>query len=536
MLQDQLLLVISLLLGIASLSVLSSKLKISYPILLVIGGLLISLLPGVPSITFKPDLVFLIFLPPLLYAAAWNTSWTDFFKWRRAIILLSLGLVIFTAAAIAFVSSAFIPGFTLAMGFLLGGIISPPDAVAANSVLTSLRIPKNIITILEGESLINDASGLIILRVSLAAILTGQFQFWTATKSFFIIVLMGILTGLIISGIFYFMHRLLSRTPKTSAAITLISPYIMYITAEHFHFSGVLAVVAGGLFLSGQSQKIFTYDTRLQINGLWEILTFLLNGFVFILIGLQLPAIVDDLGSYSVEEAILYGSIIGILTIIVRIIWVFSWAYLPGILPGSFTKKTSHPNWRSVFLVAWSGMRGVVSLAAALAIPLTLTNGVTFPQRNLILFITFVVIIITLVLQGLSLKPIIRLLKFQTHDEESEKMQSIALRIHLAETALAHLNTNYQEEIQNHEAYKRVKDRYERILDLAKRKLENNEISNESVHFLPLYRQMLIELVNIRRKELNNLHYQEKFSIKLIRERQWELDIEEARLKSYLSG
>ena len=532
MLQDQLLLVICLLFGIALLTLLSNRLKISYPILLVIGGLLISLIPGVPPVTLKPDLMFLIFLPPLLYAAAWNTSWIEFWKWKRPIVLLAFSLVIISSAVVAFVSHTIIPGFTLALGFLLGGIISPTDAVAANSILNELKVPKRVVTILEGESLINDASGLIVFRFALASIFTGQFHFWDAGKSFFLVVVMGILIGLVIGIIIYGIHRILPTTASTDAVITLISPYIMYITAEHFHFSGILAVVTGGLFLSYRSQEIFTYETRLQVIGLWEVLVFLLNGVVFILIGLQLPVIINGLGGYSIGEAVFYAVIISLVTIILRISWVFPAAYIPRLLFKSIRTSESYPKWQSVFLVGWSGMRGVVSLAAALAIPLALANGESFPHRNLILFITFIVILITLVLQGLSLKPLIKFLDIQVNEEESEKLQATTLRIRLAESALSYLDTNYPEETQHNETYKRVRDRYERMIDIAKRKLESDEARDESSSFLPHYRQMLIELVHIRRHELNYLRHKGEFSLELIREREWELDIEEARLKN----
>ena len=247
MLHEHLLLIISLLFGIAFLTMVSNKLKISYPILLVISGLLISMIPGVPVITLDPDLVFLIFLPPLLYAAAWNTSWKEFWKAKRPISLLAFGLVIFTSAAVALVSNAIIPGFSLAFGFLLGGIISPPDAVAATSVLQGLKVPKRVTTILEGESLVNDASSLIVFRFALAAIITGQFELWTATQTFALVAFMGIVVGVGIATIVYFIHRFFPTTASIDAAITLITPYIMYLTAEHFHFSGVLAVVSGGL-------------------------------------------------------------------------------------------------------------------------------------------------------------------------------------------------------------------------------------------------------------------------------------------------
>lgn len=529
MIQDNLLVILSLLFVITMLTMLSDKLRISYPIFLVIGGLLISLIPGIPNISIGPDIVFLIFLPPLLYAAAWNTSWKDFWRMKRPISLLSFGLVIFTSVIVAFVSNAIIPDFPIAYGFLLGGIISPPDAVAATSVLQGLKIPKRIVTILEGESLVNDASSLIVFRFALAAIVTGQFNFWDASKSFVLVASLGILIGLAIAHVIYLIHRFLPTTPSIDAAITLISPYIMYIAAEHFHYSGVLSVVVGGLFLSYRSQEIFTYESRLPIYGIWETLIFLLNGFVFILIGLQLPSIIKELEGYSIGEAILYAVIISVLTIIIRIIWVFPGAYLPRYLSKSIRKTETRPSWQQVLLVAWSGMRGVVSLASALAIPLTL-NGEAFPNRNLILFITFIVILITLVVQGLSLKPLIRILNVQVNEKESQKLQAQALRIHLAESVLAHLDTNYIDDI-NHEAYRRVRDRYARMIEVARKKLEKEEDAEEGAAFLPRYRQMLVELVEVRRRELNRVRHSGDYDEELIREREWELDLEEARLR-----
>jgi CPA1 family monovalent cation:H+ antiporter len=531
MIQENLLLVLGLLFTISMLTMISGKLKISYPIFLVVAGLMISLIPGIPAISLKPDLVFLIFLPPLLYAAAWNTSWSDFWKSKRAITLLAFGLVIFTSAAVAFTAQLIIPGFPLAFGFLLGGIISPPDAVAATSVLQGLKVPKRIVTILEGESLVNDASSLIVFRFALAAILTGQFDLGKATQSFFLVVIMGIVIGLAIAHIVYAIHRFFPTTTDIDSALTLISPYIMYITAEHFHFSGVLAVVSGGLFLSYRSQEIFSYETRISVTGLWTTLIFLLNGFVFILIGLQLPTILNELGNYSIAEAIGYAVLISLLTIAVRIIWVFPGAYLPRILFKTIREKEQRPGWQIVFLVAWSGMRGVVSLASALAIPLTLTNGEAFPYRNLILFITFVVILVTLVLQGLSLKPLIRWLKVEVN-EDGDKAQSLSLRIQLAETVLTYLDVNYSEQVEQHDTYKRVKERYERMIALSKRKLENREAEGEEDNFLPEYRQMLIELVQVRRLALKKFRYAKQFSDELIREREWELDLEEARLRN----
>ena len=510
---------------------LSSKLKIAYPIFLVIGGLLISLIPGIPHIALQPDLVFLIFMPPLLYAAAWNTSWNDFWKFKRPISLLGFGLVIFTSAAVAWIAKILIPDFSLACGFLLGGIISPPDAVAATSVLGGLNVPKRVTTVLEGESLVNDAASLIVFRFALAAVVTGQFNIWNATQTFFVVAIAGILIGLAIANIVYVIHRYFPTTPAIDAAFTLITPYIMYITAEHFHVSGVLAVVTGGLFLTYRSQDIFSYEARIQVMSLWDTLVFLLNGVVFIMIGLQLPEIIKGMEHYSVAQAISYALIISLATIAIRILWVFPGAYLPRILFKSIREKEIRPGWQLVLLTGWSGMRGVVSLASALAVPLTLANEKAFPHRNLILFITFVVILFTLVLQGLSLKPIIRLLKIKGDENETENTQALDMRLRLANAVLSHINNQYAHEIETNDTYKRVRDRYARMIEITKKKLNAEEITKEEQNFLPHYRQMLLELVDIRRRELNNFRHNNTYSEELIREREWELDLEEARLR-----
>ncbi len=529
MLQDDLLIVLSLLFAVSMLAMLSQKLGISYPIFLVLAGLLIGFIPGMPAIHLQPEIVFLVFLPPLLYAAAWNTSWKEFWHARRSISMMAFGLVIFTSAAIAGVSHAIIPGFSLAMGFLLGGIISPPDAVAATSVLQGLQVPKRVVTLLEGESLINDASSLIVFRFALAAIITGQFFFWKATGDFFMVSIMGIVIGLVIANIVYAVHRFLPTTPSIDTALTIISPYLMYIAAEHFHYSGVLAVVTGGLFLSFRSHEIFTYNSRIQTYAVWETLVFMLNGVVFILIGLQLPDIINGLGEYSITESIGYTLIIGAVTILVRILWIFPGAYLPRILSKRIRDKEPRPSWQSVSLVAWSGMRGVVSLASALAIPLTLSDDQAFPHRNLILFITFGVILLTPVLQGLSLPWLIRFLKINIEDDE-EKEQELTVRLRLATAALDHIQNNYSEELTSIDAYIRVKERYDRMIEIANKKLFNAENETEKLSFLPKYRQMLVEIVTAKRHELQKMHHEKQFSDELLRNKEWELDLEEARL------
>lgn len=529
MLQNNVLLILSLLFVVSMLSMLSQKLKISYPIFLVVAGLLISLIPGTPTISLEPEIVFIIFLPPLLYSAAWYTSWNDFWTNRRPIGLLSIGLVIFTSAAIAFTAHAMIPGFSLAMGFLLGGIVSPPDAIAATSVLQGLKVPKRVITILEGESLVNDASSLIVFRFALAAILTGQFTLWKAGGEFIMVSLMGIVLGLLFALVEYAIHKYLPTTPSIDTAITLITPYLMYITAEHFHFSGVLAVVAGGLFMSWRSHEVFSYNTRIQTTSVWQTLVFLLNGVVFILIGLQLPGIVAGLEENTMMQSFTYAVVISLVTIFIRILWVFPGAYVPRILSKKIRTKEVRPTPASVFLVAWSGMRGVVSLAAALSIPLTLSGGHAFPYRNLILFITFCVILVTLVIQGISLPFVLKWLKIE--EPETEHAQEQEIRLRLANIVLDHIEHNYAAEANTIEAFTRLRDRYKRMAEISARKLEKDDELKKRPEFLPKYREMLLELVHARRLELNKMRHSNEFPDELIRKKEEELDLEEARLR-----
>ena len=529
MLKDSLLLIVSLLFLISMLAMLSDKLRISYPIFLVLAGLGISLIPGVPQIRLDPNIVFVIFLPPLLYSAAWYTSWHDFWRMRRPIGLLGFGLVLLTAGAVAWFANWLIPDFSLALGFLLGGIISPPDAVAATSVLQNLRVPKPVVTILEGESLVNDAASLIVFRFALTAILTGKFLLWRAEVDFVLVIFMGILIGLVIAHIAYAIHRWLPTTSSIDTAITLISPYLMYIGAEHFHYSGVLAVVSGGLFLSYRSHDIFSYESRLQSQSVWHVIVFLLNGMVFILIGLQLPDVVRGLGEYSLRAAIGYGAGISVVTMLVRMLWVYPGAYLPRLLNRKIRRRETAPGWKSVFLIGWSGMRGVVSLASALAIPISLSNGQAFPHRNLILCITFCVILSTLVLQGLTLPLLIRWLKIDVKENEEEERLTIRLR--LANLIVEHITEQYPEESRTNEAFSRLRARYERMAEITDKQLKKEQDDSVQPNFLPRYRRLLLELVSLQRQELSRMRHENQFSDETLRKKETELDLEEARYR-----
>ncbi|WP_337040602.1 Na+/H+ antiporter [Emticicia sp. 17c] len=527
-----LLLVLSLLFVVFMLVMLGQKFKISSPIFLVLAGLFISFVPSIPNIEIDPELIFLIFLPPLLYEAAWYTSWNDFWKWKRPIALLAFGLVICTSVIVAYASKAMIPGFTLALGFLLGGIISPPDAVAASSVLKGIKVPKRVTTILEGESLINDASSLIVFRFALAALVTGQFSMEQAVSDFFIVTVMGIVVGLIIAHIAYVIHRFLPTTPSIDAALTLLTPYFMYIIAEHFHFSGVMAVVSGGLFLSYRSHEILTHgSTRLQTIGVWNTLVFVLNGLVFILIGLELPTIIGGLEGYAILDAIKYALVISIITIVIRVLWVYPNAFVPRWLFKSIRTNEPNPGWKNPLIISWAGMRGVISLASALSIPLYLNNGQPFPHRNLILFITFVVILVTLVFQGLTLPLIVKWLKVEEIDHAaSEEEQEAGIKLRIMNAALQQLNQKYASEIENNELLNFLKHEIESDISITHQRLNSMECQVCQRKEIEQYNAVLRELYATQRRELYAIRKEFAFSDEEIRKQELQLDFDEAKI------
>jgi Na+/H+ antiporter len=527
MIHANLLLILALFFAMALLYLLSQRWKISYPIFLVIGGLGISFIPGIPPINIDPDIVFLIFLPPLLFEAAWYTSWNEFWKWKRSILLLGFGLVLITSLAIAYFSVSIIPGFTLALGFLLGGIISPPDAVAATSVLKGVDMPKRGLTMLEGESLVNDAASLTVFRFALACILTGQFVFQKAATDFIILAVMGVVVGLAIAHILYLVLRYWAKSSSITTPITLIAPYLMYIVAEQFHWSGVLAVVSGGLFLSFRSNDFLNYHTRLQTKEVWATVGFLLNGFVFILIGLELPVIVEGLEGYSIDEAINYALIISAIVIIARIILVYLVTFIPR-LSRKIRQREKSPGLKLPFIIGWAGMRGVVSLASALAIPLTLSNGEAFPHRNLILFITFIVILITLVFQGLTLPIFLKLLKVEEIDDHVPfDQQKEAIHLLLAKEAVLYLDNKYSKEMADFETIRRIKEQMERSIRATEQTVAEQKQQVASVR--KLYKKIMLDLTTFRRKELNKLRATKKYDDEVLRDMENNLDLEEAR-------
>ncbi len=523
--------VLGLLFIVCLLVMLAKKLRIAYPIFLVIAGLGISFIPGMPVVELDPDLVFLIFLPPLLYEAAWYTSWNDFWKWKRPIALMGFGLVFLTSVVIAYTSVALIPGFTLALGFLLGGIVSPPDAVAAATVLKGTKVPKRLLTILEGESLVNDAASLIVFRFALAAVLTGTFSFQEATGRFFMVAGMGIVVGLVIAHIAYFIHRYLPTVPAIDAVLTVMTPYVLFLAAEHFHFSGVMAVVTGGLFLSYRSHEIFqTGNTRLNMVSVWGTLIFAMNALVFILIGLELPVIIQGLGDYSVADGIYYGLLISGIAILIRYLWTYPIAHIPRWVSAKARQDPS-PGWKGPFIIGWAGMRGVVSLATALSIPLLLMDGNEFPQRNLIIFITFVVIFVTLVFQGITLPLIVKWIKLDEIDNViSEEEQQAGIRLRLKKASLVYLKENYAEAIKSNELLTYLKSDTEADIKNLKEQIDLVECGETDNEEIEEDHNVMIELFAVQRKELFQLRKEKHFSDEEIRKAEMQVDLNELKI------
>lgn len=385
------------------------------PVALVVGGLLIGLQPWVPGIQLDPQLVFLLFLPPLLYAAAFRTEWPDFRAQLRAITLLAVGLVLFSTACVA-AAAHYVAGLDWGPAFVLGAIVSPPDAVAAVAVTARLKVPKVVTTILEGESLVNDASALVALRVAVAAVASGAFSLPDACAQFALVSAGGIAIGLFGGWAVVRLHAWLERSvhadAKFTITVTLLTPYAVYLAAEHAHCSGVLAAVAAGLWVGNRCERVFSHALYEEARAVWEWVEFLLNALIFILVGFALRAILDNL-SDRYEMGDLCRSALAVLGAVVaaRLVWVFPGAYVPRFLDRAVLgAPAAYPPWRGVTVVGWAGMRGVVSLAAALALPLRTADGAPFPGRDLIQFLTFWVIFGTLVGQGLTLPLLIRAL------------------------------------------------------------------------------------------------------------------------------
>lgn len=516
-----------LLLAVAVLALLARKLTIPYPILFVIGGLVLGLIPGLPKVRLDSELVFLFFLPPLLFPAALFTSLRDFRANLRPISLLAIGLVLFTTVAVAYLAHYFM-NLPLAAGFVLGAIISPPDAIAATAIAERLNVPRRIVTILEGESLVNDATALVAYRFAVAAVVTGSFSLVNAGVQFVIISLGGIAVGLVVGWLAAHFHKRVDDAP-IEITVSLLTPFVAYLSAERLGVSGVLSVVTAGLYLGFRMPELLTFRTRLRGGPVWEMVEFILNGFVFILVGLQLPEVLSALSGNAipVPRLLWYALLISLAVIIIRICWVFPATYLPRLIFKKVCRHDPYPKWQHVTLVAWTGMRGVVSLAAALALRDETQNGSPFPGRDLILFLTFIVIMVTLVVQGLSLPPLIRFLGVK--DDGSMEKEEREARLKANQAALEKLKEISEREPAKIDALERLRIEYEdhiRQMEGADPQSAGTSLRLFSSEYEKLSRAALLQ----ERHTIIHLRNQDVINDEVLRRIQRDIDLAEARL------
>ncbi|MDX6592518.1 MAG: monovalent cation/hydrogen antiporter [Gaiellales bacterium] len=511
--------------AVTALLALAPKLRVPYPILMVIGGLALGFVPGMPEITLPPEVVLVGVLPPLLYSAAFFTSLRDLRANARAIGLLAIGLVGFTTVSVAVVVHE-VTGLAWGPAFVLGAIVSPTDPIAATSIAERLGIPRRLVTIIEGESLVNDGTALVAYRFAVAAVVTGHFSVAEAAGSFIWSLVGGVGIGLAVGWVIRQIRRRLDN-PPVEITIALMTGYFAYIPAELAGASAVLAVVTAGVYIGWHTPELTTVQTRLQGDAVWEILTFLLNALLFVLIGLQLPAILDSLSGRSVGTLIAYAAAVVATVIVVRLLWVYPAAYIPRWLSPRLRERDPYPPWQAPMLLGWAGMRGAVSLAAALALPLETDAGTAFPARDLIIFLTFAVILGTLVLQGLSLPLVIRWLGLE--DDRVVEHEETKARVHAAEAALARIEELAGEDWVRDDTAERLKGLYQfRRGRFASRFHDDDdgEVEERSQR----YQQLMRELLDAERQAVVALRGAGGISDEAMRRVLRDLDLEEARL------
>jgi monovalent cation/hydrogen antiporter len=507
---------------------LARKLETPYPIVLVIAGLLLGMFPGIPKVSLNPEIVFLVVLPPLLYAAAWLIPWREFKFNLVSICMLAFGLVGFTVFGVAETSHHVFPGFDLRLGFVLGAVVATTDAIAATSIAKKIGMPQGIVDILEGESLVNDATGLLALEFAIAMVVDGR----TPTLGqglfrLFYLTFGGLALGYGLGRIAEWFEHKIDDGP-IEIVLSILIPYGAYLAAELIHASGVLAVVACGLYLSNKSAQFFSPGVRVQVWAVWDAFTFILNGLVFVLIGLQLPFVLAGIREYSLPQLILYGALFSALVILLRLVWMFPGGKIANLIRRRVLHQdVAQPSARQLFVVGWTGLRGVVALAAAISLPEKLANGADFPQRNLIIFLTFSVILATLVLQGLTLPPLIRALGLaqktgRNPEEEDARREMLDQALNKLRTEQQRDNGKFQD------VYDEIEERYRHRLGALQQ--NENDAENESAAHVARYKELLKELLRVERHTAVSLRNQGRLNDEVLRRIEHELDLSEIRL------
>lgn len=508
---------------LAAVAVAAKRLHVAPSILLVIAGIGMALVPGLPKVQLAPELVLLVILPPLIYSAGVAMSWREFRFNLRPIALLAFGCVVFTTCAVA-AAAHYLLGFDWAVGFLLGAIIAPPDVVAPLAIARRLGLPRRIVVVLEGEGLANDATALILYRFAVVAVSTGAFSLGEAAGTFGLIVVGEIFYGI---GVGWLSLRLRkwAREPRVEITLSLMTPYLAYWIPEHLHGSGVLATVACGLYVSWNGPRLIAPATRLQGIFFWDLILYLIEGFVFLLTGLQARTLIEQTQAFSLRELLIATAWVTLITIVARFVWVFPATYVPRWVSPGLRKRDPSPPWQGPFLLSFTGIRGVVSLAAALAIPYTLANGQPFPHRDLILFVTFGVIIITLVGQGLMLPTVVRWLGL-THLGQRERLGEIQAELSARQAALEQVIKRLDTFVADRELPDEVIELL-RTRNASRMQILPNDMSDGLEH-MRLSATLKKELIDAERDFIYQLLRDGKITDEARRRIEYELDLEEA--------
>jgi monovalent cation/hydrogen antiporter len=516
------LLLLGLMVAGAGLSVLARPLGVPYPILLVLGGLVLGFVPGVPAVELPPDLVLVLFLPPLLYSASFFSSPRDLRADLRAISLLAVGLVLATMTAVAVTAHALVERLPWAAAFTLGAIVAPTDPLAATAIGRRLGVPRRLLTVLEGESLVNDASALVAYRIAVTVTVGGTtFVLWQAGLRFVVGVTGGVAVGLAVGWLAAQVRRRVDD-PPAEIVLSVVTGYAAYLPADQLGVSGVLAAVTAGLYVGWRAPELASVPTRLLGFSFWEVLVYLLNAILFILVGLQLQPILGELSGRSTAVLLGQAALVSAVVIAVRVAWLFTVPYLVRALDRRPSQVARRVGARERLVSGWCGMRGAVSLAAALALPLA------FPERDLIVFLTFGVILSTLVVQGLTLPALIR--RLGVHGDRVEEREELRARLEATAAALARLDELAAEDWTRDDTIERLRGLYDfrrRRLKARVGKIEDDGYEDRSL----AYQRLVRELLEAQRRTIVRLRNQGTISSDVMRRIERDLDLEDSRLE-----